>query len=373
MGSSELNLRFQKLKEFLAQDPNNKALLADTFELARQLCDWQQASKYADHGIHLWSDPLWKLRAGEVALAQLLWTDAERWFEEVRQDPSSGEDLRCAAEHQLAEVMLHTGQFDSGITLISAYFEGEAAVPAASASQILWLRLLHRVGRLPDALDYAQRLEIEATLSPQVASVASLVALDANRLDLAVRWADMALQLKSGNRPFEALITRASIALGQPDAGMAQALLSEALQMKPRDGRTWAMMAFTVLLQQQFDKAIEHFNTALNYMPDHVGTWHGLGWALIQQRDLVRAKDVFQHALSLDRNFAESHGGLAVVLALIGDKEGAAASIEIAHKLDRNSAAVRYAAAVLSGDYLDPMKISRLAARTISNTKKTTE
>lgn len=364
MTSTGLKTRLQRLDGFLEQDPNNQSLLLDAFETARQLRDWPHAARYAALAMSQWPDPLWKLRAGEVALAQLNWDEAEKWLEAVRHDLLVGDELRCAAEHQLAEVMLHTGKPGAGIELISDRFEGDGAASSAPAAQVLWLRLLHRVGRLQDVVDYAQRWETAGLLSSLAAGVASLAALDLDRSDLADRLAEASLQ--AGHRSFEALIARASVCLGRADAAAASTLLSEALQLNAHDGRSWAMFAFAGLLEQQFDQAIVRFETALAYMPDHVGTWHGLGWALIQQSNLARAKEVFEHALEMDRNFAESHGGLAVVLALAGDVTGATSAMETARRLDRTSVAARYAQAVLTGDHKDTQRLRQLAARALT-------
>lgn len=364
MTSTGLKTRLQRLEGFLEHDPANPSLLLDAFETARQLRDWPQAARYADRATSQWSDPLWKLRAGEVALAQLNWDAAEKWLDAALSDLASGDDLRCAAEHQLAEVMLHTGRPEAGIALISSRFEGDGAASAAPAAQVLWLRLLHRVSRLQEVVDCAQLWESAGLLSPFAAGVTSLAALDLDRSELAERLAQAAL--KSGHRPLEALISLGSVCLGRADAGAASALLSEALKLNAHDGRSWAMFAFAGLLEQQFDQAIVRFETALTYMPDHVGTWHGLGWALIQQPNLARAKQVFEQALEMDRNFAESHGGLAVVLALAGDVAAATSAMETARRLDRNSVAARYAAAVLAGDHLDIQRLRQLAARALA-------
>lgn len=363
MNAPDLQARLQRLDGYLQQDSGNAALRLDAFETARQLRDWTRADAYARQALHRHPDALWRLRAGEVALAQLQWDEAARWFDAVRQDPDAGEDVRRAAEHQLAEVMLHTSRPDLGIALLGDWIEnaGAAIVPA---TQVLWLRLLHRVERLEDAVDAARQWEGVSRLSSAAAGVASLAALDLDRLDLAERWAGVALQ--SGHRQFEALITAASVALGRTDAAAATALLSEALQRNPRDGRSWSMLGFADLLAGQFELAVEHFETAVRYMPQHVGTWHGLGWAWVFRQDLQRARTTFEHAVSLDRNFSEGHGGLAAVLALSGEKAAARAAMETARRLDRGSMAVRYAEAVLAGDHRNVEHLRQLAARALA-------
>lgn len=366
MNSSDLQARLQRLEGYLQVDPDNRALRLDAFETARQLADWTRAEAHAQEALRRHPDPLWRLRAGEVALAQLRWEEAAARLDAVRLDPLADLATRQAAEHQLAEVMLHTGRPDVGIELLSEFMASSVGrdVALAPASQVLWLRLLHRVGRLQDGLDIALRWETNGQLSPQAAGVGSLMALDLDRLDLAEQWSKAAL--RSGHRQFEALITRASVALGHADASLARTLLSQAVQAHPRDGRSWSMLAFTELLEEKFDQAKTCFETAVRYMPEHVGTWHGLGWTLIMLRDFDRARNVFERAIEMDRNFAEGHGGLAVALALAGDRESAGASAETARRLDRNSMAVRYAEAVLAGDHQNLEHLRKLAARSLA-------
>lgn len=365
MNPTNLQSRLQRLDGYLRHDPDNQTLLLDAFETARQLREWPRAAAYAEQALRQRPDAPWRLRAGEVALAQLHWEAAASMFDAVRLDPTAGDDVRFAAEHQLAEVMLHTGRPDMGVVLLAERLEGAAGrTSAAPATQALWLRLLHRVGRLQDAVDCAQRWEGQGLLAPFAAGVASLAALDLDRVEMAERWAQAALE--AGHRQFEALITRASVALGRADAATAHALLSEALRLNPGDGRSWSMLAFADLLSQQFDHAVEHFETALKYMPEHIGTWHGLGWTLVLRQDLVRARQVFEHALEMDRNFAESHGGLAVVLALAGERAAAAAAAETARRLDRASVAARYAEAVMAGEHHDFARLRQLAARALA-------
>jgi len=361
MNATDLHARLQRLDGYLLQDPDNERLLLDAFETARLVQDWPRAAAYVQRALLDRPQPIWRLRAGEVSLAQLNWKDAEVMLDAVRHDATASQAVSLAAEHQLAELMLHTGRPDQGLALLSGQLEtagGDAEV--APATQVLWLRLLHRVSRLQDAVDTAHRWEDLGLLSPPAAGVASLAALDLDLADSAERWADQALQ--TGHRQFEALIARASTALGHTDPATAHTLLAEALRLNTGDGRSWAMLAFADLLSEQIDQSVAHFETALKYMPEHVGTWHGLGWALILQRELTRARKVFEHALEMDRNFAESHGGLAVVLALSGERAAATAAAETARRLDRTSVTARYAEAVLAGEHEDLGRLRKMAA-----------
>ena len=178
--------------------------------------------------------------------------------------------------------------------------------PAPVESQLLWLRALHRQGDLDCAHKWALAAEGAAALGPSAAGVASLVAFDLADYASALRWSNAAL---AHEPQMEALVTRASLALGERDAGKALALAGSALELNPKDGRAWSVKAFALLLAMELQAAKQSFDQAVAAMPGHIGTWHGLAWTQLLSRDIDGAQTSFETALSLDRNFGESHGG----------------------------------------------------------------
>jgi len=230
--------------------------------------------------------------------------------------------------------------------------------------QVLWLRVLHRLGRLDDGVSWAYGNE--AGLAPEALGVASLMAFDAGRTGEAERWSQCAIREDAGPIPIEALITQASLQLAAGDTESARYLIDRALEQNAEDGRTWSTKGFVELLDQHFPLAENAFYRAVRFMPMHIGTWNGLGWTAIMNRKYGEATQAFERALEIDRNFAESHGGLAVAHALCGKVDLARISIARAEGLDKDGLAARYANAILSGEAADSQAIRRLAKRLLT-------
>lgn len=197
--------------------------------------------------------------------------------------------------------------------------------------------------------------------------IASLIALDAQRFDLASEWSIAVLsRLEAAEQPMEALVAQASLALAKNDAARARELALAALRSNLNDGRSWSTYAFAELLASEAALAVEHFEIALKVMPDHIGTWHGLGWSQLVQRRLPSARSAFETDLAFDRNFAESHGGLAVVLALENDAHMADEHARRALRLDPGSLSGRFAQAILQGEISDSDAFEELVRRLLS-------
>jgi Tfp pilus assembly protein PilF len=200
-------------------------------------------------------------------------------------------------------------------------------------------------------------------LAPAAAGAASLIALDADDAQRSLLWAEHALQ--HDGQQIEALVSRATLALGQNNPVLSRHLLGQAQQQNTADGRILSALGFTDLLERRLDEARANFQQAVKNMPGHIGTWHGLGWTLLLQNDLAGAHQAFETALSLDRNFSENHGGLAIILALQQRKAEAEEAIERALRLDRGSVSARYAETLLKGEGHDLKAIRRLATRVL--------
>ena len=232
------------------------------------------------------------------------------------------------------------------------------------ALQQLWLRALHHAGELDRAIAWLTWAEQTQQLDARSAGVASLIALDGSLIDMAQRWSSTALANRQAqDRPIEALVTQASLALAAQDAPRAAQLANAALTINPNDGRAWSARAFADLLGGDLPKAQAHFQFAVRTMPSHIGTWHGLAWTQLLSQDLAAAQASFEHALSMDRNFAESHGGMAVVLAMRGQEALAREHTELAMRLDRGNLSGQYAQALLSGEARNAAAVQRLARR----------
>lgn len=365
-----IRARLDRLEQYLQADSNNSSLLIDAFETALRCAAFEQAAFHLRHGLALGQDPWgWRLREGDYWLAQHRFEEAQAVLDAVRLEPHLPVELLGVVQHNLAYIDLQRGAYAACVERLSPLMEqapGASPLPEllARAVQSLWLRALHRTGELARAMQWAEHTQEQGQLWPSAQGIASLIALDAENLALARRWADGALaQAQEDDRPLEALTTKASLSLGEGSAAQARQLAMAGLQLQPEDGRCWSVLGFADLLAGEHLVACEHFARSLQAMPEHIGTWHGLGWAQILLQRLDEARGTFDTALAMDRNFADSHGGLAVVLALQRQPDAAREHIERALRLDKSSLSAQYAQAILNGDVQDTERFNRLAKR----------
>jgi len=366
--------RLVRLESYLQADPNNNALRVDAFETALAANNWPHAQIHLQQGLAALGDELgWALREGDFWLAQQRYDDAWRVLQALLHRPPPSAEFSDVLLHNLGFVQYIQGQYEACVALLAQRLEGNAApgrtTPTAAwgSLQMLWLRALHQTQQLSRAHTWALAEEQQSRLTPQTAGVAALVALDADDLPSAQRWAAIALTPEYAPiAQLEAWVAQASLALGANDPPQAQACAGRALQLRPNDGRAWSAQAFADLLNQNMDKAQASFERAVTAMPGHIGTWLGLAWTQLMRRDLPDAQKQFEHALALDRNFGESHGGLAVALALQGQVDMAREHMERALRLDPGSLSGQYAQALLNGEAQDVASFQRLVQRLLA-------
>lgn len=363
MTSAPTKQRLDRLESYLRQDPNNPQLLSDAFEAALDLGELARAELLLQHAWTLGDmapPQVWGLREAHLRLAQHRWEEAERCLKRLAAGADISPELRAVLTHDLAYVAFRRRDFEAGAAQLAPLVEAlPPTEPLGAAWQLLWLRLLHRLRRQEQAMAWAVARWDAKNLAAAAAGAASLIALDADEAARSLQWAEYALM--HDGLQLEALVSRATLALGQNDSVLARQLLEQALQQDAADGRILSGLAFTDLLERRFDEARANFDLAVKDMPGHIGTWHGLGWTLLLLNDLLGAQQAFKTALALDRNFSETHGGLAVIMALLQRKYEAEQSIERALRLDRSCVSAHYAQAILRGEAHDPRVIRRLA------------
>jgi tetratricopeptide (TPR) repeat protein len=374
--------RLDRLEGFLRSDPSNAALRVDVFETALRCGEWGRAEVHLRQGQTQAADALsWALKEGDFWLAQKNHVQAREVLLRLVGIADAPPGFADVVLHNMAYIDFCEGQFPACVQRLAPRLEPGEYPPMTDttsdaliaqrldsaiepALQQLWLRALHHAGELDRATAWLSWAEQTQQLDARAAGVASLIALDNSRIDMAQRWSLAALSSQQPqDRPIEALVTQASLALAAQDAPRATQLADAALQINPGDGRAWSARAFADLLAGDLPRAQTHFHQALQTMPSHIGTWHGLAWTQLLSQDLAAAQASFEQALAMDRNFAESHGGLAVVLAMRGQEAAAREHIELAMRLDRSNLSGQYARALLSGETRDAAAVQRLAKR----------
>jgi len=355
--TSPLDARLNKLRGYLAQDPENLGLLDEivqaALEAGRSDIAWDvlgsvpASLSQQDEVIHLRATA--HLAAGRYAEAET----------ELRAMASLATGARFNLAYALARQERHAEAITALRSLLSA---GDA--PAAA---LAWLIRSVRVSEGLTPAVAVWESSHPASRNAEAAGVASLLYFDADNFIVAKDLARQALA--AGSRPSEALTTEAGVAIVEDRVADAVALMNEALARNPQDGRLWSTLASAFMRDKNLPAAHSAYEKAVHFTPGHIGTWHGFAWCQLMEGDLAAAAASFQSALELDRNFGETHGGLAVIAALEGRRAEAEEAIERALRLDAAGLSARFAQAVLSGEAADRDSLLRLARRLLGARK----
>lgn len=353
------NRRLESLRAFLQQDPRNEPLRADVFDAALAAGAFQEAGDVVTKALaEAPGNQDWRHREGMLLLARGEFHQAQEVYLELMAEAPTDFVFRF----NLAFAQFAQGASADAAISIEPLLENGSGL--ADMAWPLWLRCQHHLYRLEEGLEAFNAAAAHRLMGAEAWGVASLMALDAERLKDARDWADQSL--RANPEQIEALVTHGSLALGTQDANEAMAAFERALAHLPGDGRSRSGTGFAFMLRGEFPLAMQAFRQALEAMPTHIGTWIGLGWCEFLAGDLPVARKAFEQALELDRNFAESHGGLAVVLAGQGLETEARAEVAIALKLDPIGLSARYAEALMNGEASNPEAFQRFAHRVLA-------
>lgn len=333
-----------RLEAFLAQDPSNLNLVAESVnaavgagqsERARAILERSRAAMSLDA-------PLRHLEA-TILLSEHRFTEARELLTGLLRDGADAPGV----VFNLGYAALRAGDPAAGATVL----QGLLARPDAAPETLTWLlRCQLHAGHPERALEAWSTAPLTLR-TPEAAGVASLACFDADLPGQARELADGALV--AGATSLEPVVVRAALALSDGEFANADQLLARGRQIAPDDPRLRFTCGLAQMLRGRSAEANEEFRFAVTRQPRHAGGWIAFAWSSIFTGDLAEARSSLDRAMELDRNFAETHGALAVVDALEGHREAALAGIERASRLDRNSMAWHYAEAVLAGAHRD--------------------
>lgn len=342
--------RFQRLLQFLEQDPGNPMLLRDAAKAALEADDAARAldlyarlketGELTEADSNQWA--IAAMRGGEPARA------AETFESLLAQEPDNN-----ALKFNLAWARSLTGDLAGARDVLD-----EQTVQELPQAALLDLRLIHLAGKLEDAVDRARQHVARHGDYPPLLAALSTLAIDVDDETLARDCA-----MKAGDQP-EALTTLATLALGEQEASRARTMFQHALSLDERSPRAWVGLGLSELLEGEGAGAAEHLDKGAELFGDHLGSWIAAGWAWLIAGDREKARSRFVRAVELDGNFGEAQGSLAVIELLDGQTETARRRIEVAARLDRRSFSAAYARMLLSaaeGDSASAQRIMDLA------------
>lgn len=357
--------RLQRLELYLQEDPGNAALLGESFDLALACGERERAEAILQSARERgFDEPEWEFRRAQLCTLRRDLAAAAALLENLL---SKG-TRHAAVVHDLAYVRLLQRDFEGCRALLAPWVEGalpqgqpEPPPDVAEALQVLWLRAMHQLQHLQEALGWAREQERNGSLQAAAQGIASLVAVDLGDFTTARSFSEAALY--AGAYLPEALVARGYVALAEGDTALGRRLLERALERNPQDGRAWSALGLASLQLRDLQLAQRQLQRAVQLMTDHIGTWHALGWSRLLQGQHEAALAAFATALELDRSFAESHGAVALVLLLSGHGDKAQPHLEVADRLDARNLTARYVRALMAGEASDSANLQRLALR----------
>lgn len=326
--------RFEKLSGFLAHDPDNLNLLADTAGAAFAEDRFDEAEAILRRYAALADLPTaLKYLAGLIAMRLEAWDRAVERFEILHAAGEDGPPVRF----NLAWSLSMEKRFAEALPLLD-----DATSDSLPQAAQLEVQLLHELGEFDRAGERARFLIEVHPDHRGLNAAASTLAIDIEDAPLALRTAQ-----KAGDHP-DALATLGTLALGEDQPEIALQLFDAALERNPQAPRAWIGRGLVNLLGDDKALAAQDLDRGAGLFGSHVGSWVAAGWAHVLAGDLETARARFDTALSLDDNFGETQGSLAVIDLLEGRTDEARKRTEIALRLDRKGFAAALASMLLA-------------------------
>ncbi len=329
--------RLARLLGYLESDPANLSLTAEAAEAAFAAGALAQTHEMLDRYACAATlpDPLINL-AGLLALAEQRFADAATIFDRLRE--SHGDDPGIVFNLAWARAM--SGEHETALSLIDD--QVLAATPAAASLKI---QMMHYLGNLDEALEEGRSLSSRFPANTALMGALATVAMDAEDLDLARRYA-----LLAGPAP-DGLATLGALALHANQAGEAAVYFDQALKVAPNNARALLGKGLVLMLSNQAPAAVGFIDRAAVLFDRHLGSWVASGWARFIAGDSSGARASFERALALDESFAEAQGAIAVVDIVEGRLAEGRRRADVALRLDRNCLAATLAKVlILSGE-----------------------
>lgn len=312
----------ERILGFLDQDPANTALLTDAASLAFDTGKFELARQLIEKHAELKPLPanLVNLQ-GVIAISQEQYKEAIEILGGLRTQGVDAPGLRF----NLAWAHAMTGSWQESLDMLD-----DESVAASAGGPLLKIQMLHHLGRLDDALACGQSLADRYPRDKALMGALSSVAIDAEKTDLALEYAE-----RAGDNP-EGQAALGILAMNEQNVLGSLSLFEGALQKDPRNARALVGKGLGLLSSGDTQGGTEALDRGAELFRTHIGSWVAAGWAHFIARDYPAARARFEKAMAIDPNFAETHGGVAVLDAMEGKWGEAKRECETALRLDKN-------------------------------------
>lgn len=356
---NEQQARLHKLQGYLNADSNNLALLMDATDLSMQLGDWSTAKELVERTLTLQpNDAVTRYRLAVI----LLHLGQAQESVPITQSLIDAGKTHGAVRFAHAQGLALTGRFAEAEPIFTALLSKASAF---REFPYLYIRTLHFLGKIEEALTYANIYAAEQPQDSMVQGLVSLLYLDNDNVEQAAQWSAKALAQAPNN--LYALVAAGFAALAYEDEAAAKAHFDKATVLQPNNGRAWAGKGLVNMLDTDLDAAKGDFEKAIEYMPTHLGSYNVLAWIQIMQRDYVGAKQALGRSMEVDPTFGETHGGLAVIAAMQGEWEQAKRLADTAIKLQSDSFAGQFAKSLVMTHRGHPGKAQAMVEMIFTN------
>jgi tetratricopeptide (TPR) repeat protein len=359
MATDDIKKRLQKILGYLAVDSENKALLAEAADLSLLSGDWAGAKALVQRTLALQpDDPVARYRLAVILLQ-------ERNVEEsvaITQALIDAGENHPAVQYEHARGLAMSARFDEAEPYLAALLPH-----AASFAELpyLYIRTLHYLGKVTEAIAFADGYAKEHPNDAVAAGMLSLLYLDGEDLVQAAALSAKALEGAPNN--LDALVTAGSVALAYEDAEQAKVHFDKAISLSANNGRAWVGSGLVNMLNVDLPAARNDFEKAVESMPGHLGSYNALAWIQILQKDHTAAQKTLEASLEVDRNFGETYGGLAVLAATRGDWDEAKTLAEKAVRLQPASFAGQFARSLVMTHAGHPQRAQALLESVLNN------
>lgn len=325
--------RLERLRRYLAADPNNLHLLQDAANAALDESALDDAAGLIARYRALAEPPPALINVeGMIAMRSGDYATARGAFEALR---GAGHD-HPAVRFNLAWLSALEGRFSEVAALVD-----NAVIDAVPPAAALKVQALHHLGDIDGAVALGRALVERLPKNEALLGALSVAAMDADDYTLAEEMA-----LRAG-ADADALTTRGLIALNADEPAAAIGLFEQALVHQPEAPRAWLGKGLGLLAAGDADAAAPCLEKGAAIFRDHLGSWIAVGWVHFLRRDLAAARRAVETALAHDETFAETHGALATIDLAEGAIDSACRRIEIAQRLDKDCFGAMFARTLL--------------------------